>query len=89
MAGLILDNIKKSFGDTQVLKGVSLHVATESSSLWLGRLAVVSPRCCASSQVWKSRARVTFFWVTGLWRVFAPRIETCRWYSSPTRSIRI
>jgi len=43
MAGLILDNIKKSFGDTQVLKGVSLHVADGEF------VSLVGPSGCGKS----------------------------------------
>lgn len=49
MKKLSVQNIEKSFGQTQVLKGISFEADEGDFLSLLGRPAAENPRCCASS----------------------------------------
>ena len=56
MGALTLTAVTKSFGTTDVIKGVDLErAATASSASSSAPRAAASPRCCASSPGWRTR----------------------------------
>jgi ABC-type sugar transport system ATPase subunit len=46
MANLVLEDVKKSFGLIEVVKGVNLDVARANSSSSSAPRAAANPRCC-------------------------------------------
>lgn len=56
MAELRVNNLKKSFGQNEVLKGVSFHLETGKFLSLLVPPAAARPPFCVSFAVWRPRA---------------------------------
>ena len=89
MAEIELRHIKKNYGETAVVKGVSLNIRDGEF------LTLVGPSGCGKSTLLRiiagleRRIAVRSWWPAAAWTTSAPRSATSPWCSSLTRSIRI
>ncbi len=89
MGQLVLSNLKKSFGEIEIIKGVDLDVTEGEFVVFVG------PSGCGKSTLLRMIAGLEDV-TSGEIIIGGKRSRTCRrssaaspWCSSPTRSIRI
>jgi ABC-type sugar transport system ATPase subunit len=46
MAEVILKNVRKSFGNVEIIKGVNLEIKDREFAIFVGPPAAASQRCC-------------------------------------------
>ena len=62
MAILEVIDLHKSFGKTEVLKGISFSMEPGQVLSIIGSSAAARPRCCAASTFWKRRTAEKSCW---------------------------
>ena len=69
--------VRKSFGDAQVLKGVSFSVAPGQVVALIGRSGSARPRRCAVSTDWKRSRTASCMSAAGRWNAAAMTCWRC------------
>lgn len=63
-AAIQINQVRKSFSGTEVLKNISLQIPAGSVTVILGPSGSGSRPCCAASITWKNSTAEPFEWVS-------------------------